>query len=235
MGVSTRHLLRQYTLGSTHAVCTPRAPLPVNSPDQNFDSVDAMLTLPAARNAISMARTVIDDFMITSDGSFEHEESLREQLCHLTHVVSPDGLASVALARFSDESNDSLAARGAVFLGSADSYDNIIAMMAVKSEPDRIENFQLMKQYIMLLLLTDVDVTFINKLWPNITGNEQTWCQSHATELHDLLEIQNTLRTSTQSSVPCIQFHHQRRHYAPRTIATTPLHEQFSQTHNSPP
>ena len=73
------------------------------------------------------------------------------------------------MARFSDESNDSLASRGAVFLGYADCYDT--AMMAVKSEPDRPENFQLMKQYIMLLLLTDLDVTFINKLWPNITGN----------------------------------------------------------------
>ena len=80
VGVSVSMLLQQYTLGISFSQCTPRAALPEHSPSLNFDTTNAANTLPAARNAISMARIIIDDFRNTNDGSFECEGNVREQL-----------------------------------------------------------------------------------------------------------------------------------------------------------
>ena len=80
--------------------------------------------------------------------------------CHLRDLPSstvPDGMSSVALARFSDKIDDSLAARGAVIMGLSDDFD--AAMMAVKSSPGDTEHRTLVQRYIMLLLITDLDIS----------------------------------------------------------------------------
>ena len=82
VGVSISMLLQQYTLGMSFSQCTPQESLPEHSPSLIFDTPDAASTLPAARNAISMARIIIHDFHDTADGSFEYEENVREQLRH---------------------------------------------------------------------------------------------------------------------------------------------------------
>ena len=95
---------------------------------------------------------------------------------------SPDGLSSIALARFSDESDDSLAACGAGFLACASNYAS--AMLVIKSgDLGFPTSLKLIRHYIMLLLLTDLDVAFINKLWPDIVGNEETWYMPYSREL----------------------------------------------------
>ena len=81
-----------------------------------------------------MARILIIDFVklqsTTSAYAYRDEEALREHLRRLTQLSSPEGLSSVPLARFSDETDASLAARGAVIMGYAADYDS--ALLAVK-------------------------------------------------------------------------------------------------------
>ena len=142
---------------------------------------------PSVRSAITLARILIEDFYCYPDSSCEHIEHLRSHLRDLASSTIPNGMASVALARFSDETDDSLAARGAVIMGLSDDFDS--AMMAVKSNPGDTEHRILVQRYIMLLLLTDLDIGLINKLWPSAVGNERSWLATHSRELSWLSEL----------------------------------------------
>ena len=142
---------------------------------------------PSVRSAITLARILIEDYYCYPDSSCEHIEHLRSHLRDLASSTIPNGMASVALARFSDETDDSLAARGAVVMGLSDDFDS--AMMAVKSNPGDTEHRILVQRYIMLLLLTDLDIGLINKLWPSAVGNERSWLRTHSHELSWLSEL----------------------------------------------
>ena len=155
---------------------------------------------PSVRSAITLARVLIEDFYSHSGGSYEHSEDMR---CHLRDFASStitNGMLSVALARFGDEIDDSLAARGAVIMGLSDDFD--ATMMAVKSNPGDAEHRILVQRYIMLIPLTDLDIGLINKLWPSAVGNERSWLATHSRELSWLSELYPRTHSPTAPASP---------------------------------
>ena len=91
----------------------------------------------------------------------------------LTQNTNPGGACYLALARLSDETDCTLAARGAGI--SEISPDFNAAVHEIKKRPQHPKHQVFIKPYLTLILLADMDMGLIYHLWPEANGSESTW------------------------------------------------------------
>ena len=125
---------------------------------------------PRTKTAVTMAQVLIHDYLT---GTAVSSTQLREHMRQLAQNTNPRGSCSLVLARLSDETDCTLAARGSVISGISPDFN--AAMHDIKKRPQHPRHQVFIQTYLMLILLADMDMGLIDHLWPEAIGSESTY------------------------------------------------------------